>query len=292
MTNKSVAGYVSAYMPFLPLVNSASQMAGVDLNPRLADVADLLLPLPTSGARRVNIFGEPVTNYGDVNNLLTRLSGGTGGVYDMGKQKQNLAYANVMATGYVPPLIQPNKPYIFNGQLRPMTQSELQKYTVIRGKMFAEEVRDLGLLDTSDESVKAMRSAYQRANARALAEMGAEPQQVPSAWPTTSATKADQPALQPAETAPAETTAGMELAGPRSISVTRTPGATRIAMASMPEYTPSVGGYGTPRIRKVRFGTGRNRVRRLSIGRSRLRSTRSRISTPRGVRTRKSIYFA
>lgn len=163
--NKAIASYVSAFIPSAPMYQNLAGIAGIELNPRLASVGQLILPT-TDGPRRTNVFGEPATEIGDVQNIVNRLTRGSGSVVDM--TAKDMPYASLFASGYMPPAISPNKGYNFNGTFRPMNGSEYENYAQVRGQEFYRELESLGFSSDPD----AIGKAYRTANRRALGMVG------------------------------------------------------------------------------------------------------------------------
>lgn len=175
---KSLASQVSPLVPGLPMLQELSRMGGVVLDQKLASFGDFMLPLPTSGARKVNLLGEPVGTPNDVQRVIQILSGGSyPGVVDAEAAKSEPAYAALFSTGYRPPTISPNKGYNINGTFRPMTDDELVRYSHERGNRLREGLLPLGA--TAD--IKSVQDVYSRANAGALRSIGARVEESDSA---------------------------------------------------------------------------------------------------------------
>ncbi len=179
-SQKMLASQVAPLIPGLPAMQEISRMAGVNLDARMASFWDFLLPLPSSGARKVNLLGEPAGTPNDLQRIIQVLTGGTyPGVVDPKEAQTRTAYEALFASGYRPPSIDPNKGFAVGGDFRPLTNQELSDYTALRGRYFAEELAAVG----ATEDPKAARVAYQRANARALADVGVSNVRLPSAAP-------------------------------------------------------------------------------------------------------------
>lgn len=168
LSNKAISSYLSAFVPFLPFYQSTTQLAGLDIDARKASISQIMVPTLNSGARRVNALGDPVTEYGDLQNLVTRLTRGSGALIDENHLKELGAYSALFASGFTPPPIQPNKGYEINGQFRPLNQAELADYAQRRGQYLKQELSGLG----PNPDASAVRTAYQSANVRALSELG------------------------------------------------------------------------------------------------------------------------
>jgi len=245
---KAGAAAASTLVPGLPGFQEISRMAGSNINPKLASFWDLLVPLPTSDANRVNMLGDPMRNENDFERIFQVLSGGTAPLpADKEQFNKNRAYSNLFASDFRPPAINPSRGYQFGDELRSMTEAELQKYTTLRGKEFSDELGRLDLTGLSPEAAKkAAASAFQRAETRALSEVGAVAPRVSSARGTS---------LDGSSTA-----AGLSLPGSRSTRTRR---------------------YGLSSIRPIRLRGSRTRTRRISTRRSRV----SLSSRPRGRRS-------
>lgn len=167
---KAAASFISPLVPLLPAFQEVSRMLGVSMDSKLASVWDYLVPLPTSGARAVNMLGDPVMTPNAIQRVLQVITAGT---YPLAVNpddvKANSAYAALFATDFRPPSINTAKGYNINGTFRPMTDAELEKYTVNRGEYLKESLSGLGANATKQQ----VQAAYQDANARALADVGA-----------------------------------------------------------------------------------------------------------------------
>lgn len=166
---KSIASQLSPLIPGLPALQEISRMGGVVLDQKVASIWDFMLPLPSSGARKLNLLGEPAGTPDDLQRIVQTLTGGTYGPIDPNEAHSQAAYAALFASGYRPPSISPNKGYNINGVFRPMNDEELVKYTKERGERLREALAPLGA--TTD--VDAVKKAYQEANAAALQSVGA-----------------------------------------------------------------------------------------------------------------------
>jgi hypothetical protein len=143
-------------------------MSGVVLDSKLATFTDFLLPLPTSGARRVNMLGDPAGTPDDLQRIVQTLSGGSYPVIDTNAPQTRSAYEVLFASSVRPPSINPNRGYQIGGSYRPFTDSELERYSVERGQEYKAALSALGP-DASDRDI---RNALTEANNRALGKMG------------------------------------------------------------------------------------------------------------------------
>ena len=170
-SQKLVASQLSPLVPGLPALQEVSRMAGVALDAKMATVWDFMLPLPTSAARKVNLLGDPAGTPNDLQRIIQVLTAGTyPGIVTPSEATESAAYATLYESGYRPPSIDPNRGYSIGGEYRPLTPAELAQYTVKRGQYLKSELMQAG--QTADPKVAA--AAYQRANERALAEVGVE----------------------------------------------------------------------------------------------------------------------
>lgn len=166
---KASSSVMSALFPTLPGWQEVARMMGATTDAKVATVFDFMFPLPTSGSRLVNVLGDPVGNPDDLQRVIQVLTGGNYPFPVNEKERQmGEAYKVMFETGYRPPAIDRNRGYLIGDELRPMTEKELADYTQRRGTYLKEELADLGAGTTLTEA----KSAYQRANARALAESG------------------------------------------------------------------------------------------------------------------------
>ena len=252
---KILSSQISPLIPGLPAMQEVSRMAGVNLDAKLATFWDFLLPLPTSGARKVNMFGQPVKTEDDLQRILQVLTGGTAGVVDT--RDARAAYEAVFASGYRPPSIDPGKGHLINNEFRPMTQAELVDYTVKRGEYFKREVEQLG--PAPDAS--ALRSAYQRANARALTDSG-----VTLAAPVTrTVTPPAAPAAMPAaRTVAPRRIGGSSLRFGRTLRLrSRRPSVSR-GIGRGPSLRLKSGGLKFPKVKGGSLRLGRAKIKRVA----------------------------
>lgn len=166
---KMLASQVSPLIVGLPAFQEVERGLGANLDPHLATFWDYLVPLSTSGARAVNMLGDPVGTPDAVQRMIQTMTAGSYPLVDLDQAKANPAYAALMASGYRPPTINPNKGYAINGEFRPFTDKELAAYTVARGQALKQNLADLG----PDATFQGAQQAYQRANDEALESVGA-----------------------------------------------------------------------------------------------------------------------
>lgn len=169
--NKAVSAFISPLVPGLPALQEMTRMAGVSLDPKLATVLDFMVPLPTSAAAKTNVLGENVGTENAVQRIVQILTGGT---YPFpiqpGDAHSQAGYQALYESGYRPPSINTGKGYVIDGEMRPLTSPELQKYTALRGQYLKDALAVLP--DPSDR--KAVQAAYRDANTRALAAVGVD----------------------------------------------------------------------------------------------------------------------
>lgn len=173
---KAGAAAVSAIIPGVPAWQEVMRASGVYLNPKLASFTDLIIPLPTSGARRVNVLGDDVSSPSAIQHVIQTLSGGTyPGPVSPKAVQQSQAYRNLFVADWFPPAIAPARGFNFSGTLRPMNSEELSRYTQARGTRLKAELTGLDVSSlTPDDAVKVVKDAYVRANDRALQDVGAQ----------------------------------------------------------------------------------------------------------------------
>lgn len=171
---RSGAAFLGSATPFQPAYAEFTRLAGVSLDPKRASFWDLLVPMPTSEGRRVNMLGDEVGNQDSLQRVLGMMSGGTS-IRTRGRaQDDGLPYANLFASAYRPPVLSPGKGYDFGTEFRPMRRKEFDKYVAARGRRFKEQLSSLGPLDNldSDQAYSAVQAAFQRANDDALRSVG------------------------------------------------------------------------------------------------------------------------
>lgn len=174
---KTAAAAVSPLLPPLPAIQEAARMAGVYLDPKQATFFDFLTGLPLSGASRVNLLGDKVGTENDIQRVIQIATGGTFPFpVSNDELKAQTAYGNLFATEYRPSSIDPSKGYSINGEFRPLTPTELQRYTIERGQNFKSELEALGDLSGTPpaEVRKLVQGAFQKANRTALSALGVE----------------------------------------------------------------------------------------------------------------------
>lgn len=264
---KLSASAISALTPGLPGWQDIMRVAGVYMNPRLATLGDMLVPMPGSPARRVNVLGDPSGSFDQTQQIIQTLTGGTylAPVNPKLAQAQP-AYEALFHANWVPSPPIPSKGYAIDGVYRPMTRSELQNYTELRGKLFARELEAVALTVTAlpqAEAKRIVQEAFQRANQQALRRVGVDVEA--STVPRASAS-ADGPQvasrLAPREERPARISAASSAPVPASAfeSVTAPAVSTR-------------GGFA-----RLRRGRGR----RATVRRGRvIRGRRARLRLPR-----------
>ena len=169
--NRVIATQISPLIPGLPGYQELTRMAGIQMDSKSATVADLLVPLPSSQGRLVNILGDPVKTPDDVQRVLQVMTGGTFPLpVNPREQGSEAAYAALYGTSYRPSPINPAKGYNISGIYRPMTSDELEKYSVARGQYLKQGLAGLGGGATKEQ----VQQAYQEANSRALADVGVQ----------------------------------------------------------------------------------------------------------------------
>lgn len=145
-------------------------MAGITLDPKTATVLDFMVPLPSSPARAVNIFGDPVGTDDAVQRIVQIMTGGTYPLpVDAESVKSLPGYGTLFSSGVRPSPVDPSKGYDIGGEFRPLTDVEIKTYTTARGEALVDELSSLGT--TTDK--KLVRQAVLRADSRALEAVGA-----------------------------------------------------------------------------------------------------------------------
>jgi hypothetical protein len=165
---KALASRVSPFVPGLPALQEVSRMGGVVLDTKMASFWDFMLPLPSSGARKVNMLGDPVGTMDAAQRVFQVLTGGSYPYVANDQGKQAAAYASLFASGYRPPSVNPGKGYNVNGTFRPLNDEELAKYTALRGELAKQRLTAMGVTDDP----KAVQAVFQQANAEALQSVG------------------------------------------------------------------------------------------------------------------------
>ena len=263
--NRAVSGLASPYIPGLPAWQEASRVLGTAMDTRTATMLELLVPNPWSQHQRVNSLGDPMANPNDVTRLVQVMSGGIGWGND---QPSTDAYRAISAANYSTPAINPAKGYDFNGTIRPMTGKELETYTVARGQAFKQELSGVNVDGmTESEARQVVQAAYRRANASALAAVGAT---------TSQATTRSQ--VSPTAQTPAGAPAAAARGGVPSVSsgFASTRGRGTLRLSRGPSILPRA-----PRRGSLRLGIGRGpAVRRKGSLRLPARSASLQVKRP------------
>lgn len=237
---KQVANVLSVNVPGLPGWQEISRAMGVGLDKNLASIWDYMVPLPTSKARAVNMLGDPVGTPNDVQRVIQTMTSGTYPWVVDPKDRKETAYEVLYRTGYKPPTINPNKGYLINGEIRPMNDDELVKFTTLRGQYLKQ-----ALEANPEASAKDAKAAFQDANARALSDVGAS-------------------SLSPARGG-AETAGGPPTVKAERASTTGSAGRVSAPRAASVAAPAAGGGIAAPRAPSL----GGSRTRRMSLGRAR-----------------------
>lgn len=171
VTAKGLAAAASSLVPGLKAYQEISRMAGVSLDPRLASVWDYMVPLPSSGARELNLLGDPVKTPDDVQRIVQSITSGSfPGVVNPTSDADARAYQTMAASGFTPSAINAGKGYAINGDYRPLNETELAAYAAQRGANLKAAVAAL----PEGASKSDVASAFHQADGEALASVGAE----------------------------------------------------------------------------------------------------------------------
>lgn len=166
---RALASQIQPFVPGLPGWNEISRMMGVSMSSSRASVFDYLVPLPSSGARAVNVLGDPVGTRDSLQRVVQVLTGGSYPFPHSPEPQEDPAYGALASSGFHPPAVSPNKGFDINGTFRPMNDSELERYTVARGQLFKAKLAQLGSGASKDD----VAAAFQEANGQALAGVNA-----------------------------------------------------------------------------------------------------------------------
>ena len=168
-----VAATLGSMTPFLPGYQELTRMAGVSIDPHKGSVFDLMVPLPGSGAQRLNVMGDPLRNENDLQRVVSILTGGTYPIPVPDAGSQQTAYANYYASDYRPTATSTNRGYEIGGQVRPLTPREMETYLQARGAAFKTALSQMNMEGmTPQERTAAVKAAYEEANASALHSIG------------------------------------------------------------------------------------------------------------------------
>lgn len=172
---KTVSGQISPFVPGLPAFQEIQRARGVNIDAKLATMWDFMVPLETSHARRINMFGDPVGTQDGVQRVIQMATGGNYFANISGVPETE-AYRTLAMSEARPPSIDPNKGYLIDGTFRPMTDTELEKFTLIRGQKMKEAVEGVGSVEGMDpiEAKKTVQQALRAANRDALQTVGVE----------------------------------------------------------------------------------------------------------------------
>lgn len=274
ISDKAVASYVSALIPFAPLYQNTMRILGTELDPKLAGAWwNQIFPRLNDDGQRINDLGDTIKTRRDASDIAAMITRGTGKIVDMAALQS--PYAAVIGSGYTPPAISSSRGYNFNGVYRPMDQAELQRYTRLRGQYFKQELSGLNGNASYDE----VQAAFKVANQQALSEMGVTVETA-SAQPAASAAAVSAPNTS-AGTGRVSSSIGGPVAGAIGGRLTSglsggSRGGTGVGgIASGGTGLPGVGGGRLTRGRGIRRAGGLRRGRRLSLGRTRTGKVRS-----------------
>ena len=170
---KVIAGAISGVTPFAPAWQEVARALGSNVNPKMASIRELVIPIPATGSQRLNVLGDPLRNASDAERIIGIATGGTVPWPVETERNKTIAYSNYFASDYHAPAIAAAKGYNVNGEYRPLSSSELQAYAARRGRYFQEELSQFDVSGMSqDDARTAVQSAFRRANDRALAAVG------------------------------------------------------------------------------------------------------------------------
>lgn len=226
--HKFGSSQLSPIVPGLPAMQEVSRMAGIVIDPAKADIIDFMFPLPTSGARKVNMLGDPVGTENDLQRVVQVLTAGSFPVVNLEDAKALPAYQALYTSGFKPPSIDPLKGYAIAGQFRPLEEGELARYAEARGRNLKQALSSL----PPDASAQEVRDAYRVANEEALAEVGVTSRQVKSrqrsgSQPQPSSGQVASPSISSGRSFPSYNYSGSRISGRRSRSRIRSGRRTR-----------------------------------------------------------------
>lgn len=169
---KALASQVAPFVPYMPFLRQASRLFGNRVDTRMASFTDLVTGIPTSGSMHTNMLGDPVGSGPALQRVLGEITG-NGLPWVTGDPHDALShpYRVLFESEYRPPSINPSQGRLINGQYRPLTMMELARYTRIRGEAFKQELQYVPTGATETQ----VHDAFNRANTRAMLEMGIQP---------------------------------------------------------------------------------------------------------------------
>lgn len=253
---KIIASNVSSLIPLVPGYQELTRMEGITLDPKLATVADFIIPTGGSPAREMNMLGEPVMTPDDVQRVVQVMTGGTypfavspGDVQEEGPSESNAAYTALFASGLRVPATNPTRGYDINGTYRPMTGQELERFTQLRGDYLRQNLSQQGAQATHQTAQQALHEA----TAQALSDLGVSTQ---------------RPTSQKAAPAPAaKAVRGVKRGlarSPRSLRVSSRSGFRRHSFRGIRPRSPRAH-IRAAHPRSLRVRTPRTRARRLRV---------------------------
>lgn len=161
---KTLVSAAGSLIPFAPLAREAGMLAGANVDPKKADVVDLLLPTPGSGAARRNFLGDPVGTPRAAERIASILTGGTA----IAGGKDEPAYRLLKETGWRPQTPSATRLWTIGDKLRALTPEEYATFEKVRGttlKAGLNEIANRGVTgkDALDEIKQVDKEAVQAA---------------------------------------------------------------------------------------------------------------------------------
>lgn len=164
---KAVAGLIQPLVPFLPAYSQTARMAGANIDPKKADLSQLLFPVAGSGAERVNALGESLSNPDAMQRVTQSLTGGTYpfpvSTKDANKEKP---YRLMYNAGYMPPTLNEGQHFSVNGEWRALNRKEVMGYYKAFGNLFKQEAEKV----EEDQSPEVIKDSLEDINTTSRAE--------------------------------------------------------------------------------------------------------------------------
>lgn len=172
---KVVPGLLTPSIPFLPGVNQVQRMRGANIDPKKADLTQLLFPSPNSTAQRTNSLGDSVSNPNAVQRISQMLTGGTYlGIVDEKTQMQQKPYDLIYKAGWVPPPMNQGQFRNIGRDFRPFTPEETANYYKSYGNAFRADVAKVPESLPPEALQERLQDAHQRSRDKALRDVGVE----------------------------------------------------------------------------------------------------------------------
>lgn len=172
---RGAAQSVVPLIPFLPANQQVQRMRGANIDPRKADLSQMLFPTPNSSAQRTNSMGDSVSNPNAVQRVSQILTGGTfPWVVSEQDQMKVKPYNLFYKSGWVPPPLTEGTYRNIGGDYRKLTPDEVSAFYKSYGNAFRADVAKVPDSLSGENLVERLQAAHQRSRDKALRDVGVE----------------------------------------------------------------------------------------------------------------------